>query len=129
MAEELSAACQDASDFIAGLAEGFDAEGVVEGNVPSPLDFAAFFSDIANYDYQILGHQISKLFSALDRVDWPQVGFTLTDEAISEGDLSELQRARTVFEVVAKAGDLVADGVPAPTVAIEEPPCQVLPGP
>ena len=82
MAEELSAACQDASDFIAGLAEGFDAEGVVEGNVPSPLDFAAFFSDIANYDYQILGHQISKLFSALDRVDWAQVVFRLTGKVV-----------------------------------------------
>jgi hypothetical protein len=29
-----------------------------EGDVPSPLDFAAFFSEIANYDYAPLGHQV-----------------------------------------------------------------------
>jgi hypothetical protein len=91
-ADGLSAACQDASDFMAGLAEGFDTEGVVERNVPSPLDFAAIFSDIATYDYQTFGHQVSKLFTALDRVDWQQVIFSKDFASQSYFDLVDLPR-------------------------------------
>ena len=127
VADGLSAACQDASDFMAGLAEGFDTKGIAEAKVLSPLDFAAFFSDIATYDYQILGHQISKLFSALDRVDWAQVLFTLTGKVVGSDPMrsdiydlehiykrpmrSDIRYYKAGFEVASKAADLVADGV------------------
>ena len=110
---------------MAGLAEGFDTKGIAEAKVLSPLDFAAFFSDIATYDYQILGHQISKLFSALDRVDWAQVLFTLTGKVVGSDPMrSDIRYYKAGFEVASKAADLVADGVPPPTAAAEEPPFQ-----
>ena len=49
-----------------------------EGDVPSPLDFAAFFSEIANYDYAPLGHQAHTLFDALAKVWLGEKGVRLS---------------------------------------------------
>jgi hypothetical protein len=56
------------SDIPPSPSPGLDAGAESEGDVPSPLDFAAFFSDIANYDYAPLGHQAHTLFDALAKV-------------------------------------------------------------
>ena len=73
-AADVAAAATDAADFLAHVAAGLGAGAEGEGDVPSPLDVAAFFSDIANYDYAPLGHQAHTLFDALAKVWLGQKG-------------------------------------------------------
>ena len=46
------------------------------------------------------------------QVDWNQIAFTITDQALSEGDQEDVDAATSVFQILAQAGDLVADGEP-----------------
>ena len=46
------------------------------------------------------------------QVDWNQIAFTITDQALSEGDQEGVDVVTSVFQILAQAGDLVADSEP-----------------